>query len=111
VERLPFPAPRQRPSDLSQTVDATPGADDGLVDLWRSLTLGGRVAVCFVAVLVAVGLVAVFGDAVFGGVHGDQEGGVLFVFVALIGGLLLGVVIGLDGAFRSIRERRRSSKA
>lgn len=60
------------------------------------LTLGGRIAFTALAV---VGLVGVVGDAVFGGQSGDQAGGVLLVFV----GLVLGIVVGLDAAYRELR--------
>jgi hypothetical protein len=72
-----------------------------LENYWRSLretlglTLGGRIAFTTLAV---VGLAGVVGDAVFGGTHGDQAGGALFVFV----GLVLAIVVGLDAAYRRL---------
>lgn len=69
------------------------------------LTRGGRILFTVVLLLGVAGAVA---DAVAaaGDPHGDQEGGVFFVFVALI----LGVVVGLDAAFRGLRAvaRRRT---
>ncbi len=61
------------------------------------LTRGGRIA--FTAALL-LGVAGAVGDAMFNGEHGDQEGGVLLVFV----GLALGAVIGIDAAFRGIRN-------
>lgn len=63
------------------------------------LTRGGRVAVTAVAAIV-------LGVSVLGIVladpndqHADQSGGVFLVF----GGILLGIVVGLDAAFRLVR--------
>jgi len=60
------------------------------------LTLGGRIAFTTFAV---VGLAGVIGDAVFAGDHGDQAGGVLFAFVCLT----LGIVVGIDAGYRRLR--------
>jgi hypothetical protein len=107
MERQPFPKPGQRLSDVT-VPRAAPPAGDNLADLWNSLTLIGRILVCVVGAIGAIGLVGVFADAVFGGVHGDQAGGVLLVFVALTVGVLLAVIVGLDAAFRLARRRLRS---
>jgi hypothetical protein len=67
------------------------------------LTRGGRILFTVVLLLGVAGAVA---DAVSDDQHGDQAGGVLFVLVALI----LGVVVSLDAAFRGLRAvaRRRA---
>jgi hypothetical protein len=59
------------------------------------LTVGGRIAFTSIAV---VGLASVVADAVFGGTHGDQAGGALFVLV----GLVLAIVVGLDALYRRL---------
>jgi hypothetical protein len=61
------------------------------------LTIGGRVAFTLVA---AIGTLAVIGDAVSESTHGDQGGGVLAIFVVIV----LGVVVGLDSAFRVVHR-------
>ena len=78
-------------------------------DYWRwlgealRLTRGGRIVFTAVLLLGAAGAVA---DAASDDVHGDQAGAVLFVFV----GLILGIVVGVDAAFRGLRAvaRRRT---
>jgi hypothetical protein len=73
-----------------------------LNDYWRwlrktlGLTVGGRIIFTTFAL---VGLAGV-GDAVFGGESGDQAGGALLVFV----GLALAIVVGLDAAYRRLRN-------
>jgi hypothetical protein len=59
------------------------------------LTVGGRIAFTSIAV---VGLASVVADAEFGGMHGDQAGGVLFLLV----GLALAIVVGLDALYRKL---------
>lgn len=61
------------------------------------LTVGGRIIFTTFAL---VGLAGVVGDAVFGGESGGQAGGALLVFV----GLALAIVVGLDAAYRRLRN-------
>jgi peptidoglycan biosynthesis protein MviN/MurJ (putative lipid II flippase) len=101
---LPFPRPGERLVDGPGRPEQV-APDDAPDELWASLTIGGRILVCLVAAIGVLGLVGVVADAVFGGVHGDQEGGVLFVLVILVVGALLAVVVGLDAGFRAVRTR------
>lgn len=74
-----------------------------LNDYWQwlrktlGLTVGGRIIFTTFAL---VGLAGVVGNAVFGGEDGDQAGGALLVFV----GLALAIVVGLDAAYRRLRN-------
>ena len=72
-------------------------------DYWQwlrkalGLTVGSRIIFTTFAL---VGLAGVVGDAVFGGENGDQAGGALAAFV----GLALAIVVGLDAAYRRLRN-------
>lgn len=106
----PFPRPGERLVDGTRVEYSSP--DGSTDDLWASmtiggwpLTIGGRLLVCWLGAVDVLGLLGVGADAVFGGVRGDQAGGLLLVFVILLAGALLASVVGVDAAFRAIRKR------
>lgn len=76
------------------------------------LTFGGRIAFTIVGVVLGgAGLAGTVADAILGGVHGDQEAGVLLVFSAIAVAFALGLVTVFDRGLRELRERLRKVRS
>lgn len=72
------------------------------------LTWGGRIAFTVVGIaLGAAGMAGVVADAVLGGVHGDQEAGVLLLISAVVVAAALAFVATADRGARELRRRWR----